>query len=175
MLSVEISTFRSESSGFRWNSWGRVKTSCSFLNQFELCSKVLPLWRSEVKYFSHHWLFWTLCIFLHENNTKQDDLNIFRKVREGATIIVLWKIWPKEGSTYLKRDTDTDRLQKSVYIHTFVLTLVESGPFHWNPAHRSHGHAAVHLQHDHPSWFSVSAPPCITNLILIQLPLTTTT
>ena len=42
-------------------------------------------------------------------------------------------------------DNDTDRLQKSVYIHTFVLTMVESGPFqripvpfHSNPAEWMH-------------------------------------
>ena len=78
--------------------------------------------------------FW---IFLYENNTKQDDFNTFRKIREGATIIVSWEN-PKKGSADLKRDNDTDRLQKSVYIHTFIFigtytgspcqNLVESRP-----------------------------------------------
>ena len=31
-----------------------VALHCSFLDLFELCSKVLPLWRYDVKDFSHH-------------------------------------------------------------------------------------------------------------------------
>ena len=73
------------------------------------------------------------CIFAPENNTKQGDFNAVRKVREGATIIVLWKAWPKKGSAYLERDSDTDRLQTSVYIHTFVFTCTHTGPFCHNP------------------------------------------
>ena len=34
---------------------------------------------------------------------------------------------------YLKRDNDTDRLQKSVYIYTFVFTGTYTGPFCHNP------------------------------------------
>ena len=53
------------------------------------------------------------CVFLHENNTKQYNFNTFRKLREAATIIVLWEIWPKKESAYLKREINTDRLQKN--------------------------------------------------------------
>ena len=34
---------------------------------------------------------------------------------------------------YLERDNDTDRLQKSVYIYTFVFTGTYTGPFCHNP------------------------------------------
>ena len=72
-------------------------------------------------------------IFPHENNTKQDDFNTVRKVRDGATIIVSWEIWPKKGNAYLERDNDTDKLQKFVYIYTFVFTSTYTGPFCNNP------------------------------------------
>ena len=98
---------------------------------FELCSKVLPLWRYEVKNISHKWLFST---FLHFPPWKQhDDFNTVRKVRDRATILVLWEIWPKKGSVYLERDNDTDRLQKSVYIYTFLFTGTYTGLFCHNP------------------------------------------
>ena len=71
-----------------------VALHCSFLNLFELCSKVLPLWRYEMKNVS-------------------DDFNIVRRIRDRATIIVSWEIWPKKGSVYLERDNDTDRLQSA--------------------------------------------------------------
>ena len=38
-----------------------------------------------------------------------------------------------EGSVYLERDNDTDRLQKSVYIYTIVFTGTYTGPFCHNP------------------------------------------
>ena len=34
---------------------------------------------------------------------------------------------------YLERDNDTDRLQQSVYIYTFVFTGIYTGPFCHNP------------------------------------------
>ena len=34
---------------------------------------------------------------------------------------------------YIEWDNDTDRLQKSVYIHTFVFTGTYMGPFFHNP------------------------------------------
>jgi len=57
--------------------------------------------------------FFVFCIFLHENNTKQNDFNSFRKLKEGATIIVPWENWPKKEGAYPKWEIDTDRLQKS--------------------------------------------------------------
>ena len=81
--------------------------------------------------------FQPFCIFPHENNTKQDYFNTARKVRDRATIIVSWKIWSKKGSVYLERDNDTDRLQKSVYIITFVFTGTYTGPFCHNPVESS--------------------------------------
>ena len=53
--------------------------------------------------------FW---IFLFENNSKYHNFNKFRKQKEGATIIVLWEIWPKKEDTYPKRVIDTHRLEK---------------------------------------------------------------
>ena len=47
--------------------------------------------------------------------------------------MLLWEILPKKGSAYLERDNDTDRLQKSVYIHTFVFTSTYTSPFCHNP------------------------------------------
>ena len=38
-----------------------------------------------------------------------------------------------EGSVYLERDNDTDRLQNSVYIYTFVFTGIYTGLFCHNP------------------------------------------
>ena len=69
-----------------------VALHCNFLNLFEFCSTVLPLWRYEVKDSSYHWLFFFFLHFLLENNTKKYDFNTFRKLRQGATIIVLWEI-----------------------------------------------------------------------------------
>ena len=40
-----------------------VVLHCSFWNQFELCSKVLPLWRYEVKDFQKHCIFFGILYF----------------------------------------------------------------------------------------------------------------
>ena len=55
--------------------------------------------------------FLLLYIFLHENKTKQFDFTIFGKLKERATIIVLWEKWPKKEGAHPKWETDTDRLQ----------------------------------------------------------------
>ena len=57
--------------------------------------------------------FQPFCVFLHENETKQHDFTTFRKLKERATIIVSWEKWPKKEGVYLKRETDSDRPQKS--------------------------------------------------------------
>ena len=97
-----------------------VVLHCSFWNQFELCSKVLPLWRYEVKDFQKHCFFFVFCIFLNENNTKQHNLTIFGKLKERATIIVPWEIYQNRKVHTLKGTLTvvdckniTDRLQKS--------------------------------------------------------------
>ena len=41
----------------KWPKTKVVGLHYNFLNMFELCSKVLQLWRYEVKDFSHHQLF----------------------------------------------------------------------------------------------------------------------
>ena len=56
--------------------------------------------------------FFVFCIFLFENKIKQHDFNTFRKLREGATTIVLWENSPKKEGAYPKREIDTERLQK---------------------------------------------------------------
>jgi hypothetical protein len=89
-----------------------VALHCSFQNLFGLYPSMSPLWRYEVKDYSHCQLFSPFCIFLHEHNTKQHDFNIFRNIKERATIIISWENWPKKEGAYPKRDTDTDRLQK---------------------------------------------------------------
>ena len=85
-----------------------VALHCSFPNQFELYSKMLPLWRYEVKHFSQHCIFLVLCVFLHENNIKQHNFNTLRKLGECATTIVSWDIWPKKEGAYPKTDIDTE-------------------------------------------------------------------
>ena len=80
---------------------------------------------------TEHMLDWNKVVALNCGflNLFEDDFNTFRKVREGATIIVLWEIWLQNGSTYRERDNGTDRLQKFVYINTFVFTI----RIWWNP------------------------------------------
>ena len=90
-----------------------VALHSSFQNQLEFCSKVLPLLRYEVKDFQKCCVvFFIFCVFLKENNTKQHDFNIFRKLREGATTIVSWENSFKKQGAYPKWDIDTERLQK---------------------------------------------------------------
>ena len=127
-----------------------------FLNQFELCSKVLPLWRYKVNNFLVSHFVQLFSIFPHENDTKQDDFNTVQNVREGATIIVSWEIWPKKGSAYLERDNDTDRLRMSDYIHTFEFTGTYTCPLCHNPVDGcipagivSHGFAHPDVTHLH--------------------------
>ena len=43
------------------------------------------------------------------------------------------KFDPKKGTVYLERDNVTDRLQKSVYIYTSVITGTDTGPSCHNP------------------------------------------
>ena len=91
-----------------------VSLHCSFPNLVELCSEVLPLWRYDVKDFEKHDIFFCFfCICLNENKSKQHDFTTFRKLKERATIIVLWEKRPKQEGTCPKRATGTDRLQKS--------------------------------------------------------------
>ena len=96
----------------KWSKTKVVALHCSFLNLVELCSEVLLLWRYEVKDFEKHRFFFVFCIFLNENKTKQHDFTTFRKLKERATIIVLWEKWPKKEGACPKRGTGTDRLQK---------------------------------------------------------------
>ena len=72
--------------------------------------------------------FFVFCIFLNENKTKSHDFNTFRKVKERATIVVLWENLPKKESAYPKREMDTHRLQKldidyTVYIKDYKVRL----------------------------------------------------
>ena len=68
--------------------------------------------------------FFVFCIFLHENKTKSHDFNRFRKVKERATIIVSWEILPKKEGAYPKRETDTDRLQKTTKVGLRLQSLM---------------------------------------------------
>ena len=45
---------------------------------------------------------------------KTSDFTTFRKVKEGATIIVSWENSPKKEGACPKREIDMDRLQKSL-------------------------------------------------------------
>ena len=56
--------------------------------------------------------FQPFCVFLHENNTKHDDFNTFRNLREGAAINISWEKMTKKEGPYPKGEFDTDRLQK---------------------------------------------------------------
>ena len=47
------------------------------------------------------------------------------------------KFDPKREVCTFERDNDTDRLQKSVYIYTFVFTGTYTGPFCHNPVESS--------------------------------------
>jgi len=80
-----------------------VALHCSFQNQLELCSKVLLLWRYEIKDFQKCCVFvFVFCIFLNENNTKSHDFTTFQKLKEGATIVVPWEIYQKRKLYTLK-------------------------------------------------------------------------
>jgi hypothetical protein len=54
----------------KWTKTKIVGLNCSFQNQLEFCSKVLLLWRYEVKDFQKWPVFFFFCIFLNENNSK---------------------------------------------------------------------------------------------------------
>ena len=60
-----------------------------------------------------HFLF-VFYVFINENNTKQHDFNTFRKLREGATTIVLWeKVIVKTGyRTGLMRVTADQEIER---------------------------------------------------------------
>jgi hypothetical protein len=75
----------------KWKKTKIIALDCSFQDQLKLCCKVLLLWRYEVKDFQKCPIFILFCVFLHENNTKYHDFNTFRKLRGGATIIILWE------------------------------------------------------------------------------------
>ena len=75
-------------------------------------------------------VFFVFWIFFNENNIKQHNFNIFRKLRDRATIIVLWENWPKKEGASPIRVNDADRQheitntpQKSVYIPYLCLKL----------------------------------------------------
>ena len=56
----------------KWYKTKVVALHCNFQNLFKLCSKVLLLWRYEVKDFEKHrffFFFFFFCIFLNEQNT----------------------------------------------------------------------------------------------------------
>ena len=98
-------------------TWKVVALHCIFLNLVELYSEVLLLLRYDVKDFEkHHVFFFVFCIFLHENQTKQNDFTTFRKLKERTIIIVLWEIWPKKEGACPKKGnlplTDYKRPQK---------------------------------------------------------------
>jgi hypothetical protein len=77
----------------KWKKKTKIITlDCSFQDQLKLCFKVLLLWRYEVKDFQKCPVFYLFCVVVHENNTKYHDFNTFRKLREGATIIISWEI-----------------------------------------------------------------------------------
>ena len=75
--------------------------------------------------------FFVFCIFLNGNNIKQYNFNTFRKLRNRATIIVLWEKWPeKEGASPKRVNVTgrqheiTDTPQKSVYISYSCLQML---------------------------------------------------
>jgi hypothetical protein len=53
----------------KWTKTKVIALNCTFQNQLEFCSKVLPLWRYEVKYFQKCCVF-LFFVFLDENDTK---------------------------------------------------------------------------------------------------------
>jgi hypothetical protein len=54
----------------KWSKMKIVALNCSFQSQLEFCSKVLLLWRYEVKDFQKWPVLFLFCIFLNENNSK---------------------------------------------------------------------------------------------------------
>jgi hypothetical protein len=54
----------------KWTKTKGVALNYSFQNQLEFYSKVLPLWRYEVKDFQKQLVFYLFCVFLNENKTK---------------------------------------------------------------------------------------------------------
>jgi len=97
----------------KWSKTKVVALHCSFQNQLELCSKVLPLWRYEVKDFQKGCVFFVFCIFLDENNTKSHDFTTFGKLTEGATIVVPWEIYQKRKLHTLKEKLALTSVHKS--------------------------------------------------------------
>jgi len=62
----------------KWSKVTFVALHCSFQDQFELCSKVLLLWRYEVKDFQKHHIFF--CFFLHFSQWKQHQITWFHHI-----------------------------------------------------------------------------------------------
>jgi len=95
-----------------------VALHSSFQNQFELCPKVLPLWRYEIKDFQKRCVFFFFFfIFINENNTKSHDFNTFRKLKEGATINVPWEIYQKRKVHTLKGQLTLTEYKRSLIAH----------------------------------------------------------
>ena len=89
-----------------------VALHCSFLNLFEICSKVLPLWRYEVKDCEKFRVFFCFLCF---SPWKQDQIrwfqHIYKAKRRGYNYCIVGKMTKKECA-YPKRECDTNRLHK---------------------------------------------------------------
>jgi len=87
-----------------------VGLHCSFHDQLELCSKVLLLWRYEVKDFQKCCLFFC---FLHFSQWKQHQItwfyHIWKAKERGYNYCTMGNL-PKKEVVYPKREIGIDRL-----------------------------------------------------------------
>ena len=67
---------------------------------------------------------------------------------------------------YLKRDNDTDRLQKSVYIYTFVFTGTYTGPFCHNPVESFCSSKTLPVEPSIPQDTAHNATPAPAGLVI---------
>ena len=68
--------------------------------------------RYDFKDISHYQFFFTFCILLHENNTKEWGFDGLEKPSQGATIIVSWENSLKKESASSKIERDTEMKYK---------------------------------------------------------------
>ena len=97
-----------------------VTFDCSFLNQFELCSKVLPLWRYDLRYFSYCYIFVFMVwpILLTELNNPEGRR--FDRDTSDAPVNITNKI----GMIFLRKGGLTTNCASHSVTYHLTLTLI---------------------------------------------------
>ena len=95
----------------KWSKTKFVALHCSFQDQLELCSKLLPLWRYKVKDFQKCCIFFC---FLHFSQWKQHQITWFHHIWKakgrGYNCCTMGNL-PKKEVVYPKREIGIDSVK----------------------------------------------------------------